>query len=127
MVTADPDVSVPAALIGDPTRAVFLAALTEARALPASELAARAGVSAQTASGHLTNLVRGGLLPFQRRGRRRYSRLADPAIAAALEALAAIAPRREPRSLRESDAAVALRAARTCYDHLAGRLGMALT
>jgi len=94
---------------------------------PASELAARAQVSAPTASAHLAKLVDGGLVAAEPRGRHRYFRLADPAVADALEALSVIAPTCPVRSLREADRAAGIRAARTCYDHLAGRLGVALT
>jgi len=126
-VDADPSVADAAALIGEPARAAFLLALSEEEALPATSLAARAGVSASAASGHLAKLVAGGLVVAERRGRHRFYRLANPAVAGALEALAAISRPRAVRSLRESDRAQALRAARTCYDHLAGRLGVAVT
>jgi len=123
---ADADISAPAALIGDPTRGTFLMALSDGRALPASELAQRAGVSASTASVQLAKLVEGGLLEVERNGRHRYYRLADLSIAAAIESLAVIAPRRPASSLRQARAGSELEAARTCYDHLAGALGVAL-
>src|SRR5213593_3259260 len=123
---ADADVARAAALIGDPTRASFLLALSEVEALPATELAARARVPASTASGHLAKLVGGGLLAVERLGRHRYYRLADPVVAEALEALAVIAPPRPARTLKEAVVGDAVRAARTCYDHLAGRLGVAI-
>jgi DNA-binding transcriptional ArsR family regulator len=123
----DVDVAAVASLIGDSTRAAFLLALSEAEALPASELAARAGVSAPTASAHLAKLVAGGLVVAEPSGRHRYFRLAEPAVADALEALSVIAPTRQVMSLREADRTAAIRAARTCYDHLAGRLGVGLT
>jgi DNA-binding transcriptional ArsR family regulator len=125
-VIADADISTPAALIGDPTRATFLTALADGTALPASELAERAGVSASTASVQLAKLVEGGLLEVERSGRHRYYRLADSGIAAAIESLAVIAPHRPARSLREGRRGSELQAARTCYDHLAGALGVAL-
>jgi DNA-binding MarR family transcriptional regulator len=102
-------------------------ALADGRALPASVLASEAGVAASTASEHLSRLVVGGLLNVERSGRHRYYRLASPQVGAALEALAALAPTRPVRSLRESTRAAALRRARSCYDHLAGRLGVAVT
>jgi len=95
--------------------------------LPASELAARAGVAPSTATGHLARLVRGGLVVAEPTGRHRYFRLAGPEVAEAVEALAAIAPQPPVRTLRAASAAEALRSARTCYDHLAGRLGVDLT
>jgi DNA-binding transcriptional ArsR family regulator len=103
-----------------------LRALTDGRELAASVLAHEAGVAPSTASVHLAKLVDGGLVAAERRGRHRYFRLATPEVAWALEALARIAPVAPVRSLREGTKAHAVRAARTCYDHLAGRLGVAL-
>jgi DNA-binding transcriptional ArsR family regulator len=94
--------------------------------LPASELAARAGIAPSTASEHLVRLVDGGFLATSKNGRRRYYELADPAVAAAVEALAFVAPQPQVRSLREATRGEFLRYARTCYDHLAGRLGVAV-
>jgi DNA-binding transcriptional ArsR family regulator len=125
-VAAQPDISRVAALIGDQTRTTMLEALADVDGLPATELAARAGVAASTASLHLGKLVDAGLVSAEAHGRHRYYRLADPNVARALEALAVIAPARSVRSLRDSAVAGALREARTCYDHLAGRLGVAL-
>lgn len=122
----DVDFAPVAALIGDPGRARVLAALTDGRALPASVLASEAGVSPSTASAHLAKLVDGGLLRVERHGRHRYYRLSGPHVAAALESLAAVSPQAPVRSLRQGNRAQAMRAARTCYDHLAGRLGVAL-
>jgi DNA-binding transcriptional ArsR family regulator len=115
-----------AGLIGEPARATLLLALTEVDELPASELAARAQIAPSTASEHLTKLVDGRLLVSERRGRHRYYRLADPAVADALEALALIAPATPVHSMRAAARSEAIRYARTCYDHLAGRLGVEL-
>ena len=119
-------VSSAAFLIADPARALMLNALLDGRALPAGELAYAAGITAQTASGHLAKLLDGGLLAVEAEGRHRYYRLADGDVAAALESLALIAPagqlRRKPLSAEQRR----LRQARRCYDHLAGRLGVAL-
>jgi DNA-binding transcriptional ArsR family regulator len=123
---ADVDISEPAWLIGDPTRAAFLTALSEEQSVSAGELARRAGVTASTASIQLAKLVDGGLLTVEQRGRYRYYSLAQPAIAAAIESLAVIAPRRPASSLRQARIGSDLQAARTCYDHLAGALGVAL-
>ncbi|HZT17140.1 MAG TPA: winged helix-turn-helix domain-containing protein [Gaiellaceae bacterium] len=123
---ADVDVSPVAALLGDPARARIAQALHDGRALPASDLARRAGVAASTASEHLAKLVEGGLLAVERSGRHRYFRLASGEVAHAIEALAAVAPPARPRSLRQASVGEALAAARTCYDHLAGALGVAL-
>jgi DNA-binding transcriptional ArsR family regulator len=125
-VIADADIAPIAALIADPTRATILMALADGRALPPSELAAKAGVSRPTVSEHLAKMLDSGLLAVERGGRNRYYRLAGPEIAEALESLAAIAPARPPVSLREANRGEALSRARTCYGHLAGRLGVGI-
>jgi DNA-binding transcriptional ArsR family regulator len=121
------DIAPVAALLADRTRARIVTALIDGRALPASVVAQESGVSASTASEHLSRLLAGGLLRVERSGRHRYYRLAGPAVAAAVEALAVIAPQPPVTSLRESTRAAAMRRARTCYDHLAGRIGVAVT
>ncbi|HEU5011186.1 MAG TPA: winged helix-turn-helix domain-containing protein [Roseiflexaceae bacterium] len=126
-MTADPNFARTAALIGDPTRAAMLAALLGGSALTASELAHGAGVSPQTASTHLARLLDGGLVRVVAAGRHRYYQLATPDVARVLESLATIAAPAPIRSLRQSENARALRFARTCYDHLAGTVGVALT
>ena len=117
-----------AALAGDPARAGMLHALMDGRALTASELARGAGITPQTASGHLARLVTAGLLSVERQGRHHYHRLASPAVAQMVEGIMQVASglgaKRPPLVVGPRDAA--LRAARTCYDHLAGRLGVAL-
>ena len=114
------------ALLGDPARANILLALMDGRALTAGELAWHAGVSAQTTSGHLAKLVDARLVAVVRQGRHRYHRLASREVAGAIEAVAALAvigpQRHRPTGPRDE----ALRAGRTCYDHLAGRLGVAI-
>jgi DNA-binding transcriptional ArsR family regulator len=122
----DSDIARTAALIGDPGRARVLTALGDGRELPASVLASEAGVAPSTASAHLAKLVDGGLITAERHGRHRYFRLAGPEVGRAIEALAQIAPPAPVRSLREGTRAHAVRQGRTCYDHLAGRLGVAL-
>jgi len=122
----DADVAVIAAVLADPGRWRVLAALGDGRALPASMLAAEAGVAASTASEHLARLVGAGLLTVERHGRYRYFQLAGLEVAELLEALARVAPPAPVRSLREGTRAQALRFARTCYDHLAGRVGVAV-
>jgi DNA-binding transcriptional ArsR family regulator len=116
-----------ASLIGDPSRITMLVSLLGGKALPASELASSARISPQTASSHLAKMVEGGLLIHESYGRHKYFRLASREVANALEALQAIAPQKPVRSLRESDQLKALQYARTCYDHLAGKIGVALT
>lgn len=120
------NVALPAALIGDPVRAAMLLALFDGRALPATQLAWTAGVSPQAASNHLAKLSDGGLVTVARQGRHRYYRLAGPEVARALEALSQLAPLPRPLEAPLTPKARRLREARTCYDHLAGRLGVAL-
>jgi len=127
MSTGEVDISAAAALMADPSRAAVLMELTDGRALPPSELAEVAGVSRSTMSEHLAKLQKAGFLAVERGGRNRYYRLAGPEVATAVEALAALAPRSEVRSLRQANRAGALGAARTCYGHLAGRLGVGIT
>jgi DNA-binding transcriptional ArsR family regulator len=121
------DISAAAALMADPSRAAVLMELTDGRALPPSELAELAGVSRPTMSEHLAKLRKAGFLEVERGGRNRYYRLSGPDIANAVEALAALAPRSEVHSLRQAKRAGALGAARTCYGHLAGELGVGIT
>lgn len=120
----DVDISAAAALMADPARASMLMALNDGRSLPATRLADEAGVSAQSASNHLRKLVEGGLLQVTVSGRHRYYALASDAVGVALEGLAGIGRPRVITSLREGTRANALRTARTCYDHLAGKLGV---
>jgi DNA-binding transcriptional ArsR family regulator len=125
-MTTQPDIAAVAVLIGERARVAMLDALVDERDLPASELARRAGVSPSTASAHLGKLVDAGLIGVEHRGRQRRYRLAGPPVAAAIEALAAIAPPAPVHSLREATRGELLRRGRTCYDHLAGRLGVEL-
>jgi DNA-binding transcriptional ArsR family regulator len=122
----DADVAAIGALLGDEGRCRVLMALNDGRALPASVLAAEAEVSPSTASSHLRKLVDAGLLAVEAHGRNRYYRLASPQVGQMLEALTQLAPAKPIRSLRQGTRAHALRQARTCYDHLAGRLGVEL-
>src|SRR5260370_2981333 len=115
------------ALIGDPARANILAALMDGRAWTAGELAYLAGVAPQTASGHLAKLAGANLLALAKQGRHRYYRLASPLVGRMLEGILAVAavqlpPRRRlPSGIEEQ-----MRTARTCYDHIAGRLGVGI-
>jgi DNA-binding transcriptional ArsR family regulator len=120
------DLAAVAALIGDPTRAAMLSALADADALSVSQLADLAGVRLSTASEHLRRLEEARLVRSTRHGRGRFFSLAGPEVATALESLALIAPPIPVRSLRQSVVASKLAVARTCYDHLAGRLGVAI-
>jgi DNA-binding transcriptional ArsR family regulator len=123
----DADLASVGALLAEPARARVLQALGDGRELPASMLASEAGVSASTVSEHLRRLLDGGLVTVARRGRYRYYRLAGPHVGDLLEAMARVAPPRPVTSLREGTRANALRRARSCYDHLGGRLAVALT
>ena len=120
------NVALPAALIGDPARAAMLLALFDGRTLPATQLAWAAGISPQAASNHLAKLADGGLVAVTRQGRHRYYRLASTEVAQALEALSRLTPTVRALDPPLSPKARRLREARTCYDHLAGRLGVAL-
>jgi DNA-binding transcriptional ArsR family regulator len=116
-----------AALVGDTARATILAALMGGQALTASELAHLANVSRPTASEHLAKLAEARLIALTPQGRFRYYRIASPLIARMLESIIAVAaievpPRYRPRSIQDD----ALRFARTCYDHLAGQVGVAI-
>jgi DNA-binding transcriptional ArsR family regulator len=116
-----------AALVGDTARATMLNALMGGQSLTATELAYCANVSRSTASGHLSKLVAARLLTVIRNRRFSYYRIASPLVAAMLESMKVVAavevpPRRQPRSASDD----ALRFARSCYDHLAGQIGVAV-
>ena len=120
----EPDISSLAALISEPARGRILIALLDGRGLPASELAQRAGITCQTASSHLAKLAEGRLLQVVPQGRHRYYRIANARVAELLESMARFAPiketyRSEPKS--------PIQIARTCYNHLAGTLGVRIT
>lgn len=117
-----------AALVADAARARMLTALMDGRARTAKELAYGARVTPQTASSHLAKLLAAGLLAMERQSRHRYFRLAAPSVAHAIEALMAVSSA-PPRAARAAPAGPleGLRLARTCYDHLAGRLGVSVT
>ena len=133
------DISRVGALLADPARAAMLMALCGNIALPATELAARARITASTASIHLTKLVEAGWVTVEQYGRHRYYRLASPQVTALLEqtmSIASLCPVSRSKSEQERSQKVQqaqqilhneLRQARTCYDHLAGELGVALT
>ncbi|QNE78257.1 helix-turn-helix domain-containing protein [Streptomyces finlayi] len=133
--TTPPDPAAPrlaalAALLADETRASFCLALLDGRAWTAGELARHAGVAPSTTSEHLGKLIAGGLLAEERQGRHRYVRLTDERAAHLVEELAArVVPDAldRPRTLRAASTGSALARGRTCYDHLAGRLGITIT
>ncbi|NMO23455.1 helix-turn-helix transcriptional regulator [Pyxidicoccus fallax] len=117
------DLALIAHLIGEPARAGMLSRLLEGPARTAGELARDVGLTPQTVSGHLSKLLEGGLVRVEAQGRHRYYRLAGPDVARALEALSLLAPTRPAPEVKVPPP---LRFARTCYDHLAGRLGVDL-
>jgi DNA-binding transcriptional ArsR family regulator len=119
-----PSIASVAALIGDRARADILTALVAGPALTATELAAEAGVTKQTASAHLAKLLEARLIAVESQGRHRYFRLADRDVAQLLENLMGVAFRAGAVRLRASPREPALRRARVCYDHLAGELGV---
>ncbi len=125
-IHGDADLAALGAVLSEPARARMLLALGDGRALPATALASEAGVAASTASAHLGRLLDAGLLSVRQQGRYRYYELAGPQVGELIETLARLAPTAPVRSLREGTRAHALRRARTCYDHLAGRLGVAV-
>jgi DNA-binding transcriptional ArsR family regulator len=125
-MSGDVDLAAVGAVLAEPARAKVLLALGDGRSLPASVLASEAGVAPSTASHHLARLVDAGLIVAEARGRHRYFTLAGPEVGSLIEAVARVAPPQQVRSLRQGTRAHAVRYARHCYDHLAGRLGVAV-
>src|SRR6185312_5920920 len=121
-----PDIATIGALVGDPARANMLTALLAGQALTAGELAREAGVTAQTASSHLSRLEAGGLLTQRKQGRHRYYALSGEDVAGVLEALMGLAARTGHTRVRTGPKEPALRRARVCYDHLAGELAVSM-
>lgn len=126
-MTGRPNIATLGGLIGDPSWAIMLQTLMDGRARTATELALEAGVAPPTASAHLAKLVDGELLALTKQGRHRYFRIASAEAADTLEALAAFAADRPPPKTPRFPRGEAMRTARTCYDHLAGRLAIAMT
>jgi DNA-binding transcriptional ArsR family regulator len=126
-MTADVRIAEVAALIGDPSRANILAALMSGQALTASELVHAAGVSPQTTSGHLGKLADGRLISCIKQGRHSYYRIATLRVAEMLEGIMAVVADSPPRHRPPSKLDEAMRNARTCYDHFAGKLGVGVT
>ncbi len=126
-MSANPNLAELVSLLGDSSRAAILTSLMDGRFHTASELALAAGVTPQTASFHLGKMASGMLVAAEKHGRHRYYKLANEEIARALETLLSISRPAEIRSLRQSEQMKALCKARTCYDHLAGKLGVGLT
>lgn len=125
-MSVDADISIIASLLASRSRADMALSLLGGEARTAGELARASGMSASAASAHLTKLVDGDLLAVEHQGRHRYYRLKSPAVAEFLETMLTIAPVRAVSGLRESISKKQLCLARTCYDHLAGELGVQL-
>ncbi|MFJ7372521.1 ArsR/SmtB family transcription factor [Lysinibacillus capsici] len=123
----NPNMAEIAALLGETSRATILASMMDGRFHTASELAYMAAIKPQTASFHLAKLVEGKLIKVEKQGRHRYFQLSGEDIAQFLESFLAISPPPEVRSLKQSSQIKLLQDARTCYDHLAGKLGVQLT
>ena len=115
-----------AGLFADPSRVAMIDVLMDSREHAVGALARAAGIAASTATEHLSRLEDGGVVVVRRTGRQRLVQLAGPSVAAAYEALAELSDEREANGLRAWTRREQLRAARTCYDHLAGRLGVAI-
>ncbi|HEY4211020.1 MAG TPA: helix-turn-helix domain-containing protein [Steroidobacteraceae bacterium] len=126
MTTAEPDIAALAALVTEPARAAILVHLLDGRSWTASELARIAGVGAPTASAHLRRLLEGRLIQVSPAGRHRYFRIANAEIAQLLEQMARLAPVKRVETPGAKRASVSLRRCRLCYDHLAGRIGVAI-
>jgi len=127
--TRAPDLARLAGHLADTTRAAFVLALLDGRAWTVTELAAHAGVATSTATEHLNRLREAGLVGERRQGRHRYVQIADATVAQLVEDMASHLPPTRPAAttLRAVTAHEALVRGRTCYDHLAGQLGVALT
>jgi DNA-binding transcriptional ArsR family regulator len=126
-IRGDADLAAVGSVLADRARCRILLALADGRALPASMLAAEAGVAASTASSHLARLVDANLVTVTAHGRYRYYELAGSHVGELIEMVSRLAPAEEVRSLTQGTRAHAMRRARTCYDHLAGRFGVAVT
>jgi DNA-binding transcriptional ArsR family regulator len=122
----DADLAAIGAVLAEPARARILLALADGRSLSAHVLASEAGVAASTATHHLARLLDSGLVSVTIRGRYKYFALAGPQVGELIEAIARVAPAQPVTSLRQGTRAHTLRYARSCYDHLAGRLGVAV-
>lgn len=116
-----------AALIGDPTRAAIMWTLLDGKAFTATELAMAANTTAQNTSMHLAKLVQANLLTVESQGRHRYYKYARKEVAYAIEAMANLLPAPDNKANSNSEPHSAIKHCRTCYDHLAGKVGVAIT
>jgi len=116
-----------AALIGDPTRATILWTLMEGRAFTATELALEGDTSAQNISMHLNKLIQAGLLSVESQGRHKYYRFSRKEIAYAIEGMTLLLPHPESPRKQQDEPDQPIQQCRTCYDHMAGKLGVRVT
>ncbi|TFB13487.1 ArsR family transcriptional regulator [Filobacillus milosensis] len=122
----NPNMALVAAIISDKTRSKMIFIMLDGRFHSASELAYMAGIKPQTATFHLKKMTEAQIIKVEKQGRHKYFGIKDPGVASVLETFLSIAPQFEVRSLKKSPRDKALRSARTCYDHLAGNLGVKL-
>ncbi|KPD10048.1 ArsR family transcriptional regulator [Aneurinibacillus migulanus] len=125
-MNTNPNVGIVAALVSEASRAAILTVLLDGRFHPASELAYMAGITPQTASFHLTKMVNANIVTVEKQGRHRYYGIQNQEVAQVMESFLSIAPQIEIKSLKHALEDKAMRFARTCYDHLAGNLGVQL-
>ncbi|WMT38815.1 helix-turn-helix transcriptional regulator [Paenibacillus sp. D2_2] len=126
-MSINPNVAEIVAPLGEKSRATILMSLMDGRFHTASELAYMAAITPQTTSFHLSKLIEASLVHVEKQGRHRYYQLANEEVAGVLESFLAISPPPEVCSLKQSNQVKLLQEARTCYDHLAGKLGVDLT
>ncbi|MDR0268182.1 metalloregulator ArsR/SmtB family transcription factor [Paenibacillus sp.] len=126
-MNANPNAAMVATLVSEASRAAILSVLLDGRFHPASELAYMAGIKPQTASFHLTKMVDANIVTVEKQGRHRYYGIQNHEVAQIMESLLSISPPVEIKSLKQASEDKSLRLARTCYDHLAGNLGVQLT
>ena len=118
------NVAMIASLVSEPSRAAILTVLLDGRFHTASELAHMAGIKPQTASFHLAKMTEAQVVTVEKQGRHRYFGIQNPEVARVMESLLSIAPPVQIKSFKQASENKAIRLARTCYDHLAGHLGV---
>ncbi|PLR85643.1 ArsR/SmtB family transcription factor [Bacillus sp. V33-4] len=126
-MNANPNIAIIASIVSEASRAAILTVLLDGRFHPASELAYMAGIKPQTASFHLHKMVDANIITVEKQGRHRYYGIRNPEVAQVMESLLSIAPTNQIKSFKQAKEDKEIRAARTCYDHLAGNLGVKIT
>ncbi|MGO4772383.1 ArsR/SmtB family transcription factor [Flavobacterium sp. W22_SRS_FK3] len=114
-------------LIGDPTRASILWTLLDGRAFTATELAIAVQTSPQSLSMHLAKLLAADLLSVEKQGRHKYYKFSNKEVAYAVEEIANLIPKDKISAIKKTENYPPIQFCRTCYDHLAGKIGVALT